>query len=73
MGDFPHLIYDPKIKPVMHKSFAAYKNKQSTTINHFYEKLLLLHKLSPSDNSIRAHSIIEVASNRSFIQFIFEN
>jgi uncharacterized protein len=39
------LIYDPKIKPAIHKTFAAYKNKQSTTINHFYEKLLLLQGL----------------------------
>lgn len=35
-------IYDPVIKPVCHNSFATYKNSTAPTINHFYEKLLLL-------------------------------
>lgn len=35
-------IYDPKIKPIMHASFQSYKKSRGTTINHFYEKLLLL-------------------------------
>ncbi|NJN80322.1 MAG: HD domain-containing protein [Anaerolineales bacterium] len=36
------MMYDPESKPEMHKSFEEYKNSQSDTINHFYEKLLLL-------------------------------
>ncbi len=39
-----HAIYDPSIKPVAHSSFSQYKNSKSTSINHFYEKLLLLKK-----------------------------
>jgi len=35
-------MYDPKIKPVMHATFEKYKNGKSSSINHFYEKLLLL-------------------------------
>jgi len=35
-------IYDPKIRPRMHKSAGSCKNARGTTINHFYEKLLLL-------------------------------
>lgn len=35
-------IYNPKVKPIFHKSFKEYKNGKSHTINHFYEKLLLL-------------------------------
>jgi len=35
-------IYNPKIKPKLHKSFSEYKRSKSTSINHFYEKLLLL-------------------------------
>lgn len=39
-------MYDPAIKPELHQTFEAYKNSNSPTINHFYEKLLLLkHKL----------------------------
>ena len=35
-------IYDPAVKPVMHQTFEAYKKNTAPTINHFYEKLLLL-------------------------------
>ena len=38
-------MYNPDIKPVMHKSFEQYKNNKGPTINHFYEKLLLLKDL----------------------------
>lgn len=41
-GSKGRLIYDPGIKPEMHNSFDAYKKTTSPTINHFYEKLLLL-------------------------------
>lgn len=40
-----HDIYDSDIKPVLHTSFEEYKDKNSSTINHFYEKLLLLKDL----------------------------
>jgi uncharacterized protein len=35
-------IYDPTVKPHLHQSFEEYKKNESHTINHFYEKLLLL-------------------------------
>ena len=35
-------MYDPEKSNQMHKSFDEYKNSKSATINHFYEKLLLL-------------------------------
>ncbi len=35
-------MYNPDIKPAIHNSFEEYKNNQSNTVNHFYEKLLLL-------------------------------
>lgn len=38
-------MYNPKIKPVRHKTSEHYKSNQSPTINHFYEKLLLLKDL----------------------------
>ncbi len=38
-------IYNPEMKVVKHKSFEEYKNANSTSINHFSEKLLLLKDL----------------------------
>ncbi|XOV67947.1 MAG: HD domain-containing protein [Fluviicola sp.] len=35
-------MYDPKIESKLHDSFDEYANSTGTTINHFYEKLLLL-------------------------------
>lgn len=35
-------IYDPTIRPNLHMTKEEYKNSQAPTINHFYEKLLLL-------------------------------
>lgn len=41
-GHHNRAIFDPETKPVMHSSFEQYKSLNSPTINHFYEKLLLL-------------------------------
>ncbi|MFZ5982608.1 MAG: HD domain-containing protein [Patescibacteria group bacterium] len=38
-------IHNPGTKVARHKSFEEYKNSDSTSINHFYEKLLLLKGL----------------------------
>ena len=35
-------LYDPASPPQLHATFEEYKNSKSATINHFYEKLLLL-------------------------------
>ncbi len=35
-------MHDPDIPPQIHQSFEEYQTRQSTTLNHFYEKLLLL-------------------------------
>jgi uncharacterized protein len=36
------LLYDPEHPPELHASFEAYKKNAGPTLNHFYEKLLLL-------------------------------
>jgi uncharacterized protein len=41
-GKFERQMYDPDRPPVMHQSFEEYKNAKGTTLNHFYEKILLL-------------------------------
>lgn len=41
-GSRDRLIYHPNATPEMHQSFESYQQNQSHTINHFYEKLLLL-------------------------------
>lgn len=41
-GHKNRLIYHPDEKPVLHQSFEDYKKNKGHTINHFYEKLLLL-------------------------------
>jgi len=41
-GHMGQAMHDPEIAPQMHASFEAYKRAGGTTINHFYEKLLLL-------------------------------
>ena len=35
-------MYNPEIPVKMHQNFEEYKKSKGTTINHFYEKLLLL-------------------------------
>lgn len=41
-GSRGRLMYDPNFEPTMHQSFDDYKKSDGHTINHFYEKLLLL-------------------------------
>jgi len=51
-------MYNPKVNPQMHTSFEQYKNSEGTTINHFYEKLLLLKDL------MNTPTAKEIAENR---------
>lgn len=44
-------IYNPDIKPEFHTTSEQYKNNNSTTVNHFYEKLLLLKDLMHTDTA----------------------
>jgi len=41
-GAMQRSMYEPEEKPQMHNSFEEYKNSKGHTVNHFYEKLLLL-------------------------------
>lgn len=46
-------MYDPNIKPQQHKTKEDYFKSQSPTINHFYEKLLLLKDLMNTETAKR--------------------
>jgi len=41
-GHKNRLLYDPDQTPERHDNFETYKNSAGPTVNHFYEKLLLL-------------------------------
>lgn len=57
-GNKGRLIYHPEIKPEMHNSFEEYKKTNAPTINHFYEKLLLLK------DRLNTKTAIEIAQTR---------
>ncbi|WP_421945724.1 HD domain-containing protein [Pedobacter sp.] len=54
------VLYDPEIKPEQHLSKESYKNTTAPTINHFYEKLLLLKDMM---NTERGKAIAEKRHN----------
>ncbi|GET20108.1 HD domain-containing protein [Prolixibacter denitrificans] len=62
-GSRDRLIYHPDAKPEMHQSFESYQQNQSHTINHFYEKLLLLkdrmQTQSGYEMALRRHQVME--------------
>ncbi len=41
-GNKNRLIHHPNQQPVLHRNFEEYKSSRGPTINHFFEKLLLL-------------------------------
>ena len=56
-------LYNPENPPQMHHSFEQYKSSCSATINHFYEKLLLLKDRMNTPTAkhlaLQRHSILE--------------
>ena len=43
-------MHEPGLAPRQHATFAEYKQQRTTTINHFYEKLLLLKDRMNTDS-----------------------
>jgi uncharacterized protein len=64
-GHAGHPIYNPDEPPQMHASFEQYKSSQSATINHFYEKLLLLKERMNTETAKR------IAEQRHIVMEIF--
>ena len=44
-------MHNPDVKPENHDNFEDYKNSKAPTINHFYEKLLLLKDRMNTDTA----------------------
>lgn len=69
-GHKGRLMYDPNIKPVMHMTKEEYSKNQGPTINHFYEKLLLLKSLMNTASARKLaeerHSFMETYLYRFF-------
>ena len=50
-GSHNRMIYHPDIEPQLNMNREEYHNHQSTTINHFYEKLFLLKDLMNTETA----------------------
>jgi uncharacterized protein len=68
-----HLIYDPNVTASLHNTFEEYKSRNSSSINHFYEKLLLLKdKMNTSTGKKLAqdrHNFMEFFLRQFFIEW----
>lgn len=66
-------MYNPDIKVHMAKNFEEYKAAGQTTINHFYEKLLLLKDLmntkTAKNMAEKRHKLMEMFLNEFFMEW----
>ncbi len=72
-GSKSTLIYHPEIHPEKHSDFETYKKSKGPTINHFYEKLLLLKDRlnTPTAKKIaeKRHRFMEVYLKQFFAEW----
>lgn len=66
-------MYNPELKPEKHDSFEQYKKSQGTSINHFYEKLLLLKELMNTETARKIadkrHAFMEEYLQEFFLEW----
>ncbi len=66
-------MHNPEVPPVMHASYEAYKKNDGPTINHFYEKLLLLRERMNTATGKRIaaerHSFLELFLKQFLLEF----
>lgn len=69
-------LYNPNIKPQKFNNFEQYKKSISTTINHFYEKLLLLKDLMNTESgksmALQRHEFMQDYLDQFFIEWDLE-
>ncbi len=62
-GANSRIMYDPNRQAVLHETFEAYKDDKTGTINHFYDKLLLLkdrmHTKTGKELAAHRHKVME--------------
>ena len=63
-------MHNPEIEPENHDNFEDYKNSKAPTINHFYEKLLLLKDRMNTDTAkkmaLKRHQYMEEFLNQFY-------
>lgn len=66
-------IYNPGLSPENHETFEQYKNSRGSTINHFYEKLLLLKDLMNTEPArkiaLERHEVMEEFLHQFFMEW----
>lgn len=69
-GNRNRKLYDPNQKPKNIETFEQYKNGESTSINHFYEKILLLKDMMNTETgkqlARKRHEFVENYLNQFF-------
>lgn len=65
-------LHDPDLPPQLHASFTAYRTARTTTINHFYEKLLLLRDRMQTETGRQLASERHVILDQFLQQFLAE-
>lgn len=72
-GNKGRLIYHPEIKPELHNNFKAYQKTTAPTINHFYEKLLLLKDRMNTITAIKLaekrHHFMEIFLKQFYVEW----
>jgi uncharacterized protein len=67
------MLYDPEIPPDLNMSKEQYKNSSAPTINHFYEKLLLLKDLMNTESgkklAVKRHEFMEQYLTRFYAEW----
>ncbi|HYF04910.1 MAG TPA: HD domain-containing protein [Patescibacteria group bacterium] len=66
-------IYDPDNLPQQHKDFEAYKKSNGSSLNHFYEKLLLLKDRMQTDTgrklAKKRHTFLQIFLDHFMIEW----
>ena len=72
-GSKGRMIYDPEIKPLVNMSKEEYRqNQNSISINHFYEKLLLLKDMMNTETAKKLAEHRQVFMENYLEEFLVE-